>query len=47
MQQHNLTHDPFADPEANFVFGEMILVKDACLSMNKVSRDPKQVSLWN
>jgi hypothetical protein len=41
MRQHNLTHDPFTDPKANFEFGDMILVRDACLSMNKVTRDPK------
>ena len=41
MRQHNLTHDPFTDPKANFEFGDMVLVRDACLSMNKVNRDPK------
>jgi hypothetical protein len=37
MTQHGLTHDPFADPEGNFLFGDMAMNKDPCLSMNKVS----------
>jgi hypothetical protein len=39
-QKHGLTNDPFADPEGNFLFGDMAMNKDPCLSMNKVSRSP-------
>jgi hypothetical protein len=43
MLQHGLTHDPFADPEGNFLFGDMAMNKDPCLSMNKVRRNRIQV----
>lgn len=38
MLRHKLSYNPFNDPKANFEFGDMILVRDACLCMNKASR---------
>ncbi|KAF1990967.1 NAD dependent epimerase/dehydratase [Aulographum hederae CBS 113979] len=38
MNQHDLLHDPFADPAGNFTFGDMALNRDPCLSMNKARR---------
>jgi hypothetical protein len=37
MMKNGLDHNPFLDVEGNFLFGDMAMNKDPCLSMNKVS----------